>query len=80
MREELTVPAPVDTAAIEFTKTPFVPASTPKKIRSVRFFAHVVGGDRTRGDLSRLREEPVSDAAAHAHAEWDFRRANGDDG
>ena len=37
MREELTVPAPVDTAAIEFTKTPFVPASTPKKIRSVRF-------------------------------------------
>ena len=36
-RDDVRQEAPADAAAIEFTKIPFAPASTPRKIRSVKF-------------------------------------------
>ena len=68
-----------DTAAIDFTKTPFAPASTPRKI-SASVFADELERNRTRGGVSRVRTEFVSDAAANADAERDIRSENGDDG
>jgi hypothetical protein len=69
-----------DAAAIEFTKTPFVAATTPRKISSVRFSLMSDAEIGRAGVFHVCERKLVSDAAADTDAEWYSRPANGDDG